>query len=419
MPFPHGLGLRRVAAAALVTGALGALASAPAGASTSGSCLSATPPTSPTVAPSGPLGMGIYPGGPVGTVSQTYAPVPENTALRLQALQSLRGSSPLTVHLYNAYSADSSDDAWNAQVGQDIAGYEAAGIRVELVDEYRPTNSNASVDVPGFAAFVRGTVRRYGSNPLFVSLQVTNEANVTNAPGAADGAYSGVQQALVAGVEAAKSEIAADGYGQIRVGFNWAYSLSSSQTKFFSSLAKIGGPGFARAVDWVGVDAYPGVWSSTATSPTQAASVMVNALRVLRQCLMPTAGIASSVPEHVSENGYPTSATNTYADQAAFVQAEVSAVARFRSQYAVSDYRFFDLRDSNSSDPDFESQYGLLRDDYSPKPAFFTYQAMIPGLESGTTVTAARRVRGASASHRRARRRRAHVRRHRRHAARN
>jgi hypothetical protein len=345
--------------------------------------------------------MGIYPGGPVGTVSKTYAPVPENPAIRLEALQVLRGSDPLTVHLYNAYSAVAGDDAWNAQVAQDIAGYEAAGIRVELVDEYRPTSPDPSVDVPGFAAFVRRTVRRFGSNPLFVSLQVTNEANVTNAPGAADGAYSGVQQALVAGVEAAKSEIAADGDGQIKVGFNWSYSLSSSQATFFSTLAQIGGSAFARAVDWVGVDAYPGVWSSTATTPSQAASVMVNAMRVLRQCLMPAANIARSVPEHVSENGYPTSATHTDADQVAFLQREVAAVASFRSQYGVSDYRFFDLRDSNSSDSDFESQYGLLRDDYSPKPAYFTYRGLIASLEN--PVSAVLRTPRAQAS--RARRR--------------
>ena len=82
----------------------------------------------------------------------------------------------------------------------------------------------------------------------------------------------------------------------------------------------------------------------------------------------------------MSENGYPTSATRSYANQASYLQAEVTAVNAFRTQYNVSDYRWFDLRDSNSGDPDFESQYGLLRDDYSPKPAFWVFQRLIAQL---------------------------------------
>jgi hypothetical protein len=39
-----------------------------------------------------------------------------------------------------------------------------------------------------------------------------------------------------------------------------------------------------------------------------------------------------------------------------------------------------ELRDSNSGDPNFESQYGLLRDDYSPKPAFSVFQRLIAQL---------------------------------------
>jgi hypothetical protein len=44
--------------------------------------------------------------------------------------------------------------------------------------------------------------------------------------------------------------------------------------------------------------------------------------------------------------------------------------------------RWFDLRDADSSSSSFESQYGLMRDDYSPKPAFGAYRALVARLSS-------------------------------------
>ena len=46
----------------------------------------------------------------------------------------------------------------------------------------------------------------------------------------------------------------------------------------------------------------------------------------------------------------------------------------------VTGYRWFDLRDADSSNPSFESQYGLMRDDYAPKPAFDAYRELIARL---------------------------------------
>ena len=55
----------------------------------------------------------------------------------------------------------------------------------------------------------------------------------------------------------------------------------------------------------------------------------------------------------------------------------VGAVDDFRGTYNVTDYRWFDLRDHNSSGPSFQQHYGLLRDDYSPKPAFGAYRELV------------------------------------------
>jgi hypothetical protein len=58
----------------------------------------------------------------------------------------------------------------------------------------------------------------------------------------------------------------------------------------------------------------------------------------------------------------------------------VSAFNDYRGTYNVSDYRWFDLRDADSSSPNFQQQFGLLRDDYSPKPAFAAYASLVGGL---------------------------------------
>jgi hypothetical protein len=45
----------------------------------------------------------------------------------------------------------------------------------------------------------------------------------------------------------------------------------------------------------------------------------------------------------------------------------------------VSDYRYFNLRDNNSDGADLFDAVGLLRGDYSEKPAFATYRSLIRG----------------------------------------
>jgi hypothetical protein len=66
--------------------------------------------------------------------------------------------------------------------------------------------------------------------------------------------------------------------------------------------------------------------------------------------------------------------------QQTVLRAAVRAASAARAKYGVTDYRWFDLRDADTADPSFESHYGLTRDDYSPKPAFFTYRDLIARL---------------------------------------
>jgi hypothetical protein len=328
-----------------------------------------------------PLVFGIYPGGAAGTVGPAGEVRPEVAELRLQALETLRGAArPFVLHLYDAYTQPSDADALPDWLAAQIAQYTAEGFRIELVLTYRP--AAPAGDVAGFAAFVRARVRQLGANANVTHLQVTNEANVGGAPDAADGAYTGARQALVRGTIAAKDEARRGGFDQLRIGFNWAYQTGGSEAAFFSSLRAIGGRAFSAAVDWVGLDAYPGTWGPALPSGDLAAGVRaatLAAMRALRQDLLPLARL-SGADLHVSESGYPTGPGRTEDMQETVLRAAVQTVAQARGTYGVTDYRWFDLRDADSASPSFESRYGLTRDDYSPKPAFLAYRDLIATL---------------------------------------
>lgn len=367
-------------------------------------CLVPVPLSRPTVqAP--PLQFGIYPGGPAGSVAGKPNAAPEDRSARADALDTLRGpNGTLAVHVYTAFTGDPAADESTAQwMDGEIAAYTRSGLLVELVVRYKPEHAEAAVSVPAFASYLRETVQRYGPNPGFTSLQVTNEANLPGAPDASDGAYAGAVDALVQGVIAAKDQTRRSGHPQVRIGFNWASDARADEgAGFWAQLARRGGREFADAVDWVGLDAYPGTFFPALTLspalPVLAANAMQQALRTLRTCHMPAAGLGASVPIHVSENGFPTGPGRSDADQAQALEAMVRAVDASRSVYNVSDYNWFDLRDSRSDDANMESQYGLLRDDYAAKPAFARYRSLIAELGRAGTLPPARprRVRPAA-----------------------
>jgi hypothetical protein len=106
---------------------------------------------------------------------------------------------------------------------------------------------------------------------------------------------------------------------------------------------------------------------------------MVNAMSTLR-CLMAIPGIPASVPIHVEENGYPTGLGRSESEQVRAMGEMVGAVDAFRGTYNVTDYRWFDLRDHRTSSLNFQHHYGLLEDDYTPKPAFDLYRGLVSQL---------------------------------------
>jgi hypothetical protein len=333
--------------------------------------------------PSPRLVFGIYPGGGAGTVSPSGQTMPEDPVRRLAALQQLRPPGrPFVLRLYASYSGPGGSSAVQ-QVGSEIRAYGRAGFQTELAVCYRPADGGSAADVRGFAAFVRDTLRSLGTHPGFVSLQVTNEANVVGSPNASDGYYRDAKDALIDGVIAAKDEIRRSGLRQVKVGFNWAYATDGAERAFWSYLGRTGGERFVAALDWVGLDAYPGTWGPALAESDLASATrrfMDGALRRLRSTYMPLAGIPRTVPLRIAENGFPTGPGRTQAMQATVMRAAVTAVYQARVTSNITGYRWFDLRDADSSSSSFESQYGIMSDAYAAKSAFGVYRALVARL---------------------------------------
>jgi hypothetical protein len=362
----------RLALAALVAAAaLATPAAAAADSSCNGSLPGATPPR-----PSGaPLRFGIYPGGVAGQLVVPASPKPESQARIDAALAQLRAPGwPFVVHLYRSYRDDSSDAAEEQDAQRLVDRYTAAGYQVEYVLRYRRDG-----DVPGFTRFVRGVVDRFGSK--LAAIQVTNEVNFPVSDDSSDGVHAGAEDALIQGVIAAKDEARMRGDGRLEVGFNWFYRTDpDSEHKFWQYLWDHGGQPFVSSLDYVGLDAYPGTFFPPAGPSTNDADAMVNAFSVLRECFLPVAHIPASVPIHVLENGWPTGPGRSDADQQSALESMVGATSAYRGKYNVTDYRWFDLRDADSSSPNFQQQFGLTRDDYTPKPAFAAYARLVREL---------------------------------------
>jgi len=371
-----GVSLRTGLCAAAVAAAALLAAPIPASAQLPSVCLGDLTAGNVPQRPGPPLRFGITPAGEAGALGPAVPVVPGTHEQDLAALAQLRpANGPFVVRLNRFFWSEG--DAGIDRFRDLARSFTKEGYLVELQLRYHPTPEQEG-NIPAWTAFVRKVVDRLGSNPRVVGLQVTNEVNFTISPDSSDGAYQGARDALIQGVEAASDEAARKGFGQLEIGFNWFYRTDpASEASFWQYLRDHGGPAFVAAVDWVGLDAYPGTVFPPVEPPGGYRDGMVNAMSQLRKCFMPIPGLGAGVPIHVEENGWPTGPGRTEQQQVDALQEMTSAVDDFRGTYNVTDYRWFDLRDHNSSSLNFQHHYGLLYDDYTPKPAFAAYSQVV------------------------------------------
>jgi len=314
-----------------------------------------------------------------GAPAQAVPERPEETHRALARLRPRHG--PFVVRLNRLFFSDG--DKAIREFEALTKRYTSRGYLVEYQLRYHPSEAQEG-DIGAWVRFVRKAVRRLGDDPRVTAFQVTNEVNLEFSADSSDGAYRGAKAALVKGVIAAKDEAERRGHDQLEIGFNWFYRTDpDNEREFWGYLRDRGGEPFLDALDWIGLDAYPGTFFPP-VEPTlnDYRDGMVNAMSTMR-CLARIPRIPTSVPIHVEENGWPTAPGRSPAMQARVANELVRAVHDFRGTYNVSDFRWFNLRDADSSDPRFAQQYGLLRDDYSDKPAFGVYCRLVAALSRG------------------------------------
>jgi hypothetical protein len=244
---------------------------------------------------------------------------------------------------------------------------------------------------------VRHVVDVFGPNRSVVAMTITNEINVNFSPNTSDGSYTNARDALIDGIVAAHAEAVRRRFRQLRFGFTFAYRFSpQADANLFSYLGAHGGKAFRGALGFVGLDFYPGTVYPPAMAPGDSYRAdMAQALGTLRGCWMPMAGLGRSTAIWITEDGVPTGASVSQSQQASALRELVQAAHDYSRTFNVTDYRWFNLRDSNSSAvgslPGAAATFqtdGLLTDHYAPKPAYSAFRGEIAAF--GARVPARR-----------------------------
>ena len=326
--------------------------------------------------PGPPIRFGIGPrlAGESGS-GQTTPLVAVDPKARDAALRKLAGRRSFTVRLNRLFWADgqSGIDRFRRMARR----YGRLGLNVELQVRYHP-DETSNGDVAGWVRYVRRVVRAFGPIPAVTGLQIANEVNLTFSPNTSDGFYENSRAALIQGVKAAKREAIRAGHERLEIGFNYAWRFGDeNDAEFWDALGQEGGRALRRATDWVGLDIYPGTFVPADAGIADHGDAFLEGLAQVRECYLPKAGFGPRFPLRIEETGWPTGPGRDEGRQRSILRQFVTTAHAYRGTYGITDFRWFGLRDNNSAGPDFQSYYGLLRDDYSPKPAFGEYRRLV------------------------------------------
>jgi hypothetical protein len=323
--------------------------------------------------------MGVDPelAGSVGTGQSAAVPLDE--AKDIAALHALTPpGKAMVLRVNRLFWADGEEGIKRFQ--EIVARHDAAGFDSELQVRYHPASGDEG-NIDKWVAYVRHVVDVFGPDRHVVAMTITNEVNLNVSENTSDGAYDRATDALVEGIKAARDEADRIGRTDLVFGFTFAYRWNpGSDAKFWTALAGAG-DAFRRALGFVGIDDYPGAfWPPVIPPNSSPGHELVIALATLRRCFMPKAGLGDGVPIWITENGYQSGAQGDDAGQATAAEDMVRSAASVAGTYGVTDYRWFNLRDNRTGSPAIFDTTGLLRDDYSEKPAFPRFRSLVASL---------------------------------------
>lgn len=319
------------------------------------------------------LTFGIYPLSVAGTPIGLATGPDDNYKKISSALKELKGNAnQLLPRMYAVYMGPETEE----KVFSALNRYKNAGL---LGDLTIGCLMDPSLSLDYWLNFVRKVIKEYG---IFIdSIQITNEPNLSFM----DGSKPYVLEALVQGVLTVKEEIEKSNL-PIKIGFGSVPEGEKTIPHFWENLMKIGGDELIHSIDYVGHNFYVDVFEEPLKIEEVAVSVE-NILRKFRETLNSN-GFPSTLPIHITENGWPTGKNpfiqieRSYEQQSIVLEKIIRTVYSLRQELNITHYEFFGLRDADSSKDDLFHQFGIMKDDYTIKPSYLTFQKLINELSA-------------------------------------
>jgi hypothetical protein len=316
----------------------------------------------------GGLRFGVYLGGVSEAHHEMATGKPDVPEEINRVLDTLQGDKQFLVRTYLGYTGTEEDsELVDMPSMPDLARYTWRGRKLDLV----LSNWDRRGNLAGWVEFIENVIARYG--PYIGCLQICEEPNLYEYPG--DGRFGFAVENILAGVKIARQTLKQRALSA-SLGFN-AVPCSDPNDAFWRQMAKRADNSFINCLDYIGLNFYPDVAVPLAGGmPAEVSSTLTQ----FREQTLREVGIPVSVPIHICENGWPTGPCRYYTRQAEFLEQMVRTAYELRAKLNITHYGLFSLRDADTANPDLNHQFGILRDDYSPKPAFEVYRRLIAEL---------------------------------------
>jgi hypothetical protein len=322
----------------------------------------------PFVPRSGGLTFGIFHGGVVETphtLATGKPDLPDEVNWALDRLQS--GKHFLVRSYIRFHGSDGYEMLKSMPSVADLARYTWGGRKLDLV----LSNWDRTGNMSRWQTFIEMAVEQYGE--YLENLQICEEPNLFEYPG--DGRFGNSVEAVIVGVRSAQNALRQRRL-RASVGFN-AVPSSIEHDAFWQNLSSRIDDGFLNALDYVGLDLYLDVAEPLVGEVEDAVE---ETLTDFRHLTLEKVGIPATIPLHICENGWPTGPNRFYTRQADMLQSIITKVYELRNALNITQFELFSLRDADTANPDIQRQFGIMRDDYTPKPAFDTYRRLIKEL---------------------------------------
>jgi len=315
--------------------------------------------------------FGLYIGSAAGTDKDLAVGKPDDPAAIHDTLSKLENNlHPLVTRGYIHYLGDGKT---GNEAPENIIQYATPSRKIDLVLCYRALH----YDSDDWKATISHIVKRYGDH--LCSLQITEEPNLKDAY-AGDGSFENIDKALYDGILFAKEAIRNFDY-PIKVGFNTVLSFNPADN-FWNSIGSDDYQLFRQTIDYVGLDFFPDVFRPLPDEgfPDDLKNTVKHVLRHFRNTLSNTATLLPSLPIYITENGWSTGGGKTYERQQVIVETIVRALNDIKDELNIERYELFGLRDTDTNNDNLFYQFGIVKDDYTPKPAFYKFLDLIKEL---------------------------------------